>query len=339
MGIMGRYATSNNVLETSIINNMGENSHNLPPGSVLQHYTIQKTLNAGGFGIVYLAVEQGDNQLVVIKEYLPTRFAARDENGRVMLLKPEYMERFSEGRKLFIHEHNALKRLNHPAIVHALDFFEDNNTLYMVMNFAPGENLQVVIRKHGCGLTENFLLTVFPPLLDGLRQVHNASMLHLDIKPGNIHIQPGGLPVLLDFGAVHRTDMSRQFQPKSVITPGFSPIEQYEHKGYIGPWTDIYAVGATMRSCIEGTAPPDAKQRCNHDTLRPAVTAFKRKYSLELLKAIDWAMEIDPTLRPQKVDNLLEVLNKCVVDPVNPEKPNTIFGRLVDNLRWNKGNW
>jgi len=316
---------------------MAENSHNLPPGTILQEYTIHKTLNAGGFGIVYLAVENGSNQLVVIKEYLPAKIACRDDDDRVMLVRPEYVERFNEGRKLFIHENNAIKRLDHPAIVHTRNFFEANNTLYMVMDFAPGENLQEVIRKHSGGLSENFLLTIFPPLLDGLRQVHNLNMLHLDIKPGNIHIQPGGMPVLLDFGAVHRTDMSRQFQPKSVITAGFSPIEQYENKGYIGPWTDIYAVGATMRSCIEGSSPPDAKQRRERDTMRPATEAFKRKYSQPLLKAIDWAMEIDPTLRPQKIDQLLDVLNKCVVNSVNNDKSNTLFSRLVGNLPWNRG--
>jgi serine/threonine protein kinase len=248
----------------------------------------------------------------------------------VQLLKPEFVERFNEGRKLFIHEGNAIKRLNHPAIVHARSFFEANNTLYMVMDFAPGENLQVVIAKRHGNLSENFLLTVFPALLDGLQEVHNANMLHLDIKPGNIHIKPGGLPVLLDFGAVHRMDMSRQFQPKSVITPGFSPVEQYENKGYIGPWTDIYAIGATIRSCIEGSAPPDAKQRRERDTMRPAAVAFKRKYSQELLNAIDWAMEIDPTLRPQKIDQLVDTLQQCVLQV--EDKPSGMFNRLVSNL-------
>jgi serine/threonine protein kinase len=309
---------------------MGEQNHSLAPGTVLQCYTIDKTLNTGGFGIVYLAVEQGSNQLVVIKEYLPTKVACRDENGQVQLLKPEFVERFNEGRKLFIHEGNAIKRLNHPAIVHARSFFEANNTLYMVMDFAPGENLQVVIAKRHGNLSENFLLTVFPALLDGLQEVHNANMLHLDIKPGNIHIKPGGLPVLLDFGAVHRMDMSRQFQPKSVITPGFSPVEQYENKGYIGPWTDIYAIGATIRSCIEGSAPPDAKQRRERDTMRPAAVAFKRKYSQELLNAIDWAMEIDPTLRPQKIDQLVDTLQQCVLQV--EDKPSGMFNRLVSNL-------
>lgn len=309
---------------------MDEHNHSLAPGSVLQCYTIDKTLNTGGFGIVYLAVEQDSNHLVVIKEYLPTKIACRDENGQVQLLKPEFLERFNEGRKLFIHEGNAIKRLNHPAIVHARSFFEANNTLYMVMDFAPGENLQLVISKRHGNLSENFLLTVFPALLDGLKEVHNANMLHLDIKPGNIHIKPGGLPVLLDFGAVHRMDMSRQFQPKSVITPGFSPVEQYENKGYIGPWTDIYALGATMRSCIEGSAPPDAKQRREHDTMRPAAVAFKRKYSQELLTAIDWAMELDPTLRPQKIDQLMDALQQCVLQI--DDKPSGMFNRLVSNL-------
>jgi serine/threonine protein kinase len=316
---------------------MGENSHNLAPGAELQRYTIHRTLSTGGFGIVYLAVENGSDQFVVIKEYLPTKIACRDENGQVALLKPEFTEVFNEGRKLFIHEHNAIKRLNHPAIVRAIDFFEANNTLYMVMDFAPGENLQAVVRKHNSGLSENFMITVCPSLLDGLLQVHNLNMLHLDIKPGNIHIQPGGLPVLLDFGAVHRTDMSRQFQPKSVITPGFSPIEQYEHKGYIGPWTDIYAVGATMRACIEGSSPLDAKQRRVRDTMRPAAVAFKRKYSQPLLKAIDWAMEMDPTLRPQKIDELLDVLSQCTIESVKSDKSNSMFSRLVGNLPWNRG--
>lgn len=306
---------------------MSENSHSLAPGTVLQTYTIDKTLNAGGFGIVYLAREHGSDRAVVIKEYLPAKIASRDGNGHVQLLNPGYMERFNEGRKLFIHEHNAIKRLTHPAIVSARNFFEANNTLYMVMDFAPGENLQQVIRKRNGNLGEPFLLTVFPALLDGLRQVHNANMLHLDIKPGNINILPSGSPVLLDFGAVHRMDMSRQFQPKSVITPGFSPIEQYEHKGYIGPWTDIYATGATMRTCIEGISPPDAKQRRVKDTMRPAANAFKRKYSQELLAAIDWAMEIDPTLRPQKIDQLFDVLIQCV-QQAKPNKPGGMLNRL-----------
>ena len=102
---------------------------------------------------------------------------------------------------------------------------------------------------------------------------------------------------------------SRQFQPNQVITPGFSPIEQLDPGGYVGPWTDIYAIGATMRACLEGVSPPPSPQRREKDTMRPAASAFKKKYSAYLLEAVDWAMEVDPMLRPQSVDKLIEALN------------------------------
>jgi serine/threonine protein kinase len=270
---------------------------------------------------------------VVIKEYFPMKISARTDSGEIAVCKPEDTERFKEGRKLFIHESNALKRLNHPTIVHVCNFFETNNTLYMVMDYKPGENLQSYIRKRGGHLSETFLLTIFPPLLDGLRMVHAESMLHLDIKPGNIHIQPGGDPILLDFGGVHRMQMSRQFQPRSVITEGFSPVEQYERNGYIGPWTDLYAIGATMRACIEGSAPPSALKRREKDTMKPAQAAFKRKYSQGFLRAIDWSMEIDPELRPQSVDDLVAAFDMCMLEAANSAE-SSMFTRLVGNLPW-----
>lgn len=110
---------------------------------------------------------------------------------------------------------------------------------------------------------------------------------------------------MLDFGAAHEMMHTRQFQSNQVVTPGFSPIEQLDPAGYIGPWTDIYALGATMRACIEGTSPPPSPERREKDTLRPAASAFKKRYSAQLLKAIDWAMAVDPMDRPQEVDELL----------------------------------
>lgn len=314
---------------------MSENLCKLPAGTVLDRYTIEKTLSSGGFSIVYLAVDQTTQLFVVIKEYFPLKIAHREQNNRVVITNEDQIDRFKEGWKLFIHEANALRKLNHPTIVNVSNFFEANNTLYMVMDYKPGENLQSYIRKHNGNLSEIFLLTIFPPLLDGLRLVHEAGMLHLDIKPGNIHIQPGGDPILLDFGGVHRMQMSRQFQPRSVITEGFSPIEQYERNGYIGPWTDIYAIGATIRSCIEGTSPPSAQKRQEKDRLKPAIVAFKRKYSRSFLIALDWAMELDPTLRPQCVDDMLAAFDQCMLEAATRANSN-VFTRLVGNLRWTK---
>jgi serine/threonine protein kinase len=150
---------------------------------------------------------------------------------------------------------------------------------------------------------------VFLPLLDGLQMIHSKGLLHLDIKPSNIHLRTGANPLLLDFGAVHEMMQTRQFQPNQVITPGFSPIEQLDPGGYVGPWTDIYAIGATMRACIEGVSPPHAPERRERDTMKPAASQFKKQYSNYLLEAVDWAMEVDPLLRPQSVDKLVEAIN------------------------------
>jgi serine/threonine protein kinase len=169
--------------------------------------------------------------------------------------------------------------------------------------------MQAYIKKHKGNLSEPFIKAVFLPLLDGLQMIHSKGLLHLDIKPSNIHLRSGANPLLLDFGAVHEMMQTRQFQPNQVITPGFSPIEQLDPGGYVGPWTDIYAIGATMRACLEGVSPPSSPQRREKDTLRPAASAFKKKYSQHLLEAVDWAMEVDPLLRPQSVDKLIEALN------------------------------
>jgi serine/threonine protein kinase len=308
---------------------MAESSNALPQGTRLEHYCIEQTLSAGGFGIVYLTRDETTAGLVVVKEYMPNKLAHREAGGRVAPINEHHAENLIEGRRLFLHEATALAKLEHPNIVRVLNFFSANDTVYMVMEYRPGKNLQSYIHSHNGGLSETFLRTVFPPLLDGLRLVHDTALLHLDIKPSNIHLCPGGIPLLLDFGAVFPRHTSRKLQAAQVVTPGFSPVEQYDPSGYIGPWTDIYAIGATMRACIEGTAPPPAKQRAEKDKMRPAASAFKRRYSAVLLEALDWAMEVDPLLRPQSVDAFLEALNREA-----PDDDDDILGRLVNNLPW-----
>jgi len=290
-----------------------ENS--LPQDTLLEQYRVERTLGGGGFSIVYLATDLDNGETVVIKEYLPKRLAARVDGLQVAPLSEDTAESLNEGRRLFFHEAKALSQLSHPNIVQVLNFFSANNTVYMVMPYREGKNLQSYISRRQGQLSEVFLRTIFPPLLDGLREVHRAGLLHLDIKPGNIHIQSGGEPLLLDFGAVHRMQLSRKYQPTPVVTPGFSPVEQYDRKGYIGPWTDIYAIGATMRACIEGKAPPVSTDRREKDTMKPAVQQFRRsKYPSTLLAALDWAMEVDPTLRPQSIDELLDAFSKVDVN-------------------------
>jgi serine/threonine protein kinase len=302
----------------------------LPAGTELDKYRIESTLSAGGFGIVYLAREIKKDVQIVIKEYMPNKLAQRLPDGFVMPQGEQQAEHHNEGMRLFLQEATALIKLKHPNIVRVLNFFRANGTVYMVMEYRPGKNLQRYIKSHDGNLSETFLRTIFPPLLEGLRLVHDKGFLHLDIKPGNIHLCPGGIPLLLDFGAVHPRNTSRKLQMTQVVTAGFSPLEQYDLSGYVGPWTDIYAMGATMRACIEGTAPISAKNRQEKDKMRAASSAFKRRYSASLLEALDWAMELDPLLRPQSVDEYLQAFNK------EEDADDDFIDKLVNSLPWRR---
>lgn len=309
---------------------MSNSLQSLPPGTELDGFRFERVLGGGGFSIVYLARELASGQVVVVKEYMPTRLAQRAPGGGVEPRGEAEVDKLNRGRKLFFQEASTLATLCHPNIVQVLTFFQDNGTVYMVMPFEEGKNLQDYLQARKGRLSERFLRTVFPPLLDGLALLHSRDILHLDIKPGNIHIRPGGQPLLLDFGAVHGFGESRRAQPGQVISPGFSPVEQYEPNGYVGPWTDIYAIGATMRACIEGRAPVDARERRVRDELKPASLAFRKRYSDALLQAIDWAMEVDPLLRPQNIAAFQEVLLKEAEPPM--EEPVSTLGKLASTL-------
>jgi len=306
--------------------------HSLPAGTRLDNYIIRRTLGGGGFSVVYLADELDTGRATAIKEYMPGKLAVRAEDLTVHARDGDAQDRFQRGRNLFFQEASTLAALRHPNIVEVRTFFNANGTVYMAMAYEEGKNLQHYISRRKGRLSERFLLTVFPPLLDALRLIHEQGYLHLDIKPGNIHVRPGGSPLLLDFGAVHRRRESRQQQLGRVTSAGFSPIEQYNRTGYVGPWTDIYAIGASMRACMDGRPPTDARERNTRDSMRPASQAFRRQYSAPLLEAVDWAMEVDPLLRPQNVDDLLAALPKLA--PEEAEDPGSgLLERLAAMTR------
>jgi len=318
---------------------MNEQNFILAPGTQLEEYVINEKLGGGGFSIVYLARHKESDEPVVIKEYMPRKLAYRGEDGHTIFTNDEKAaEQFAHGRRLFFQEANTLAALKHPNIVNVINFFRANSTVYMVMEYQKGVNLQEYIKRHKGGLSEAFLYHVFLPLLDGLKLIHSKGLLHLDIKPGNVHLRAGGNPLLLDFGAVHEMQQSRQYQPGQVLTLGFCPIEQSMAGGYVGPWTDIYAIGATMRACIEGIAPPPAEERRMQDTMKPALEVFRKNYSERILKAIDWSMEVDPMYRPQSVDELLEAMGDGgKLGPGYKEEESSLFGKIASSLSLFKG--
>lgn len=315
----------------------------IPAGTQLDNYVIDYELGGGGFSIVYLAHVVDSDISVIIKEYMPRKLAERGEDERTVRPRTDQdREQFAHGQRMFLQEAGKLAGLKHPNIVHVINFFRENGTVYMVMEYEKGINLMEYIRRHDGKLSEKLLRAVFIPLLDGLDMIHAKGLLHLDIKPGNIYLRPGGNPLLLDFGAVHEMQQSRQFQPGQVLTPGFCPLEQSRAGGYVGPWSDIYAIGATMRACIEGKTPPSATDRYMNDTMIPAVQAFKKGYSKALLAAIDWAMDVDPELRPQSVEQFLDELNagrgKSKGDKKRHFSGNdSVLQRLTNSLPWGKG--
>ncbi len=315
--------------------------HNVAPlakGTQVDDYIIDSVLGGGGFSIVYNAHLISDkSQTVIIKEFMPKKLAVRINKTEVTSLDPSAPESYNKGRKLFFQEASTLATLKHPNIVDVTNFFQTNGTAYMVMKNEKGVNLQDYIRKYQGKLSERLLRIVFPQLLSGVKALHDQDLLHLDIKPSNIHLRQGGRPLLLDFGAVREQMKTRLYDARVVATSGFAPIEQVTERGYMGPWTDIYAIGATMRSCIEGCPPPPANKRKDNDPMKPAVTAFKRKYSKLILEAIDWSMEPDQRLRPQSCDELLAMLKK-IPEEIEPQSlfDKLTFSGISNVLPWKK---
>ncbi|MGR9108817.1 MAG: serine/threonine protein kinase [Gammaproteobacteria bacterium] len=283
----------------------------LQPGTVLDQYMIEKPLAGGGFSSVYLARQRSDQHQVVIKEYLPRRLAHRTWQNQIVPNSIETRPLFLRGKMLFVEEAKALRKLKHPNIVEVINFFSANSTIYLVMTYDYGINLATYIKNQRGKLSEEFMMTVFPALLEGMEVIHEAHLLHLDIKPDNILIRPGNRPLLLDFGAVHPYPKVATWKPGKVLTNGFSPPEQYPRNGNVGPWSDIYATGASMRTCIEGCPPPPAPERKIRDRLRPAAVVFKKKYSQVLLEIIDATLELDPANRPQSIAEIVDRLAKA----------------------------
>jgi hypothetical protein len=279
----------------------------LPDGYQLQNYCISGVLSCGGFSIVYLAYDEND-QPVAIKEYLPSQLALRNQGDALPSIAEDNVQTFRYGMKCFFEEGRSLARLSHANVVRVLNFFRANETVYIVMRYERGRTLQEHIQARRGTIKENFIRHVFTRLLNGLREVHSHKLLHLDIKPANIYIRNEGTPVLIDFGAARQTLAEGGFRLSPMYTPGFAPPEQYKDRELLGPWSDIYAIGASMFACLAGAAPQAADQRVENDRYVSATRLWQDRYSRQLLETIDWCLELDHLRRPQSVLALQKVL-------------------------------
>jgi len=282
----------------------------LPDNTLLDHFKTIKVIGGGGFSIVYLAEDTRTGEHVVLKEYFPAKLGRRDENMDVVAKTDKTANYFKQGRKLFFQEASVLTALNHPSIVEVIGFCQAHETIYTAMRYEKGISLQAYIKKKGSNRSEKFLVSVFLPILDALKSVHEMGLLHLDLKPGNIYLRQGKQPLLLDFGAAHKLILAAGSRMFPVVSHGFSPPEQSKRNAQLGPWSDLYAIGATLRACMSSKPPPSAKERIKKNNMEPATMVFKDQYSHKLLHAIDTCMALDISERPQSVDDFVTVLSE-----------------------------
>jgi serine/threonine protein kinase len=281
----------------------------LPPGHMIDGYRFERQISMGGFSIVYLACDPQGTP-VAIKEYLPQSLAQR-KVGLLPQVSAANRAAYQSGMMAFYEEGIALARLNHPNVVRVTNFLRANDTVYLVMLYERGRTLHEQIRKRPGEFTEKFLRGAFLRLLSGLREVHANKLLHLDIKPSNIWLRTDGNPVLIDFGAARQSLQKSDPELRPVYTPGYAAPEQYsnhESHGAQGPWTDVYAVGASLYACLAAAAPQPADLRLQQDRLAPAVERWAGQYSPQLLDTIDQCLRLDPLARPQSAFGLQRLL-------------------------------
>ena len=310
-----------------------QNNAPLPDGLEIAGYRIVKKIASGGFSIVYLAYDE-DGNAVAIKEYLPSSLALRKPGELVPAISPENLPVFRIGLKCFFEEGRALARIAHPNVVSVLNFFRANDTVYMVMAYESGRSLQEhILRRRDKGerplVSERFIRKMFNQVMNGLREVHANKLLHLDLKPANIYLRMDGTPILLDFGAARqtlKTDMPKLYP---MYTPGFAPPELYGKNGSLGPWTDIYSIGASMFACMVGAPPQPADQRKTGDRMEEHFRKLEGMYSRELIQVIRWALRIDPLERPQSVF----ALQKALREPVPEQQEPPLLDKVAAKIR------
>jgi len=279
-------------------------------GTVLnKRYQIESVLGHGGFGVTYLARDLTLNVQVAVKEYLPRQLATRAEGATgISIYTGEAREQFEYGLKKFLDEARAVAQFSdHPNIVSARDYFEVNGTAYMVMRYVQGVDFKTYLAQQGGKIPFDMALRIMMPVMDALRKVHAAGLLHRDISPDNIYLTADGQVKLMDFGAARQQTGEHSKSLSVILKTGYAPPEQYRSKGKQGPWTDIYAAAATLYKAITGETPPEALDRLAEDTLTPP-SRLGVSIPLPAERALLQALAVNADQRFQSIEEFQQVL-------------------------------
>ena len=284
----------------------------LPDGLEIGGYRILRKIASGGFSVVYLA-HDAEGIHYAIKEYLPATLVTRKPGELSPVVAPEHLNTYRNGLKCFFEEGRALARILHPNVVRVVNFLRANDTVYLVMAHEEGRTLQDLVMRRRTGATgqviaERHIRRIFHLVMNGLREVNANRLLHLDLKPANVYLRLDASPMLLDFGAARQTlslDAPKLFP---MYTPGFAAPELYRRGMTLGPWTDVYGLGATMLACMLGQPPQAADQRQVSDRIDEMLDRARDHYAEELVDTVDWCLSLDPMDRPQSVFALQKTL-------------------------------
>ena len=263
-----------------------------------ERYVIGKVLGVGGFGLTYLGWDTQRCAKVAIKEFFPRGYVVRIKHNRVNVKSPDTLDSFNHWLKAFVQEAQMLTRINHlQGVVKIQDYFEENGTAYIVMEYLEGVSLRNYLTTRGHKIPVDEALRIMRPLLEALIVLHQYGVIHRDISPENIQIVENRYVKLIDFGAAQLFNAPPVEKPFVVLKPGYSPIESYYPKNYKqGPWTDVYQVGATIYNSITGYIPSSATDRAKADNL-PRPSALGAHVAVAVENAIMKAMALYPQNR------------------------------------------
>lgn len=301
---------------------MEKNSYSLQRNTgLIGRYVIQEVLGQGGFGITYLGIDKLYGNKVAIKEYYPQKIAMRKAQYEdvVTVTSIEEKNNYDKGKKRFLDEAQVMARFNkNEGIVKILDFFEANNTAYIVMEYLEGITLKQYLGKYGV-LQFRKLIEMMLPLLEALIEIHSQGLIHRDISPDNIMVQHNGKLKLMDFGAARDYTESGNKSLTVILKSGYAPPEQYQTHGVQGPWTDIYALCATIYKCLTGITPPDAIARVMDDKFKEP-DQLDGKLSPDIKKILWKGMNIFPEERYQDIVEFGEDVYDALFTPEENKK-------------------
>ena len=293
-------------------------SQPLSAGNYIDSFKIESVIGTGGFGITYRAFDDNLQRTVAIKEYYPAGLAVRAEDATTLSPRTHGdVQAYGYGLQRFLDEARTLAKFDQPNIVRVNRFLQANGTAYLVMDYEQGQPLADVLRRMN-RLNHQQAKAVATHILTGLRAMHDKRYLHRDIKPGNVLIRKSGPPVLLDFGAA-RMALEQQTGAMTVmLTPGYAPVEQYSGEEQQGPWSDIYALGATIYHCMTGGMPVASTDRLGailqgkRDPLEAGLERVAGDFKPAFVETVWWMLRPQAADRPQHAESVLNRLKAGV---------------------------